>query len=440
MRRFKALPWMLLLLTASCSTASGSSSNPHTIAPEIATENAPETAKAQQPSLSGYGEPSPAIGHSSPSASAAASSSALPERLARNFDRWHFSEPGWRLTEMRVESENAVLLAERNAEDTRSRWIRYDWKQERTEVLWESADRIGSIRSVPLPGERGTTFCMETYGEGTTGRTYLFRDGKFTEVERGTPSPDGRWLAFTTEDRDGIWGKDNRTGEIVQWTKARGDRAPLWHPDSSRFIFLHDTGKDLGDGAGPETVPAVYEIGRRRLTELPLARGFWGGLSWLTPGKSIAAANGFDDVIGLKWIGLDTMEEKQLLETSRTDTAGYAVRAAQAQVLISDEGRFGLYDDRGDLIHSEPWPSGVYPWMLRYSRDGEQLAYVRRTEPNAMEGKIAAADPDGSRPRLLTPDDWEITEMEWLPSGRGLLVLFGTPEQPVRYVGRIAVP
>jgi hypothetical protein len=104
--------------------------------------------------------------------------------------------------------------------------------------------------------------------------------------------------------------------------------------DSKLFLYNWDTGKStilpgatgrkLGDGAGPEYVPSIYDIKYHKQSVLPLQKGFRGTIDWLTPGQTFLAKNGFDDVIGLKVVDFERITEKQLLNTDNVSFTNYA--------------------------------------------------------------------------------------------------------------------
>ncbi|PWW04886.1 hypothetical protein DFQ01_106171 [Paenibacillus cellulosilyticus] len=292
-------------------------------------------------------------------------------------------------------------------------------------------------------------------------------------VDDTQESPDGKWLADpNNEEKDeGIWGAERSSGVRKQWTTGINDDDPLWLPDSSGFIFLHDTGDNLGDGAGPRYELAKYDLGKHKVTILPYASGFWGNIEWLVPGESVLAYNGFDDGVGMKIVNLDTDKEYQIVDTSDFDYLWSSLNSVEHQLLVSDQGSFTIYGSSGEPLSVVPWPTGfdMYtnkhlsdpptqtdepvrqyyytggeqggrfgPSSMRYSPDGKQLAYLLgamgESSDDKVEGtRIALANHDGSETRLLTNDYVRISNIHWTPDGQSILALFTLEEDRKQY-------
>ncbi|HEY8528175.1 MAG TPA: hypothetical protein VIL22_00685, partial [Paenibacillaceae bacterium] len=121
---------------------------------------------------------------------------------------------------------------------------------------------------------------LVTVREGATGQRYEYRVdmeartvtalGEIpdrTGYERASPT--GEWTAVWDWETPGIWGVSARTGEKVQWTRGENDWSPIWRSDGSGFYYLHDTGEDLGDGAGPKHALAYYDLRTGKQEVLP---------------------------------------------------------------------------------------------------------------------------------------------------------------------------
>ncbi len=172
-------------------------------------------------------------------------------------------------------------------------------------------------------------------------------------------------------------------------------RAAAVLPDSSGFIYLKDTGERLGDGAGPKYGLAKYELAGRKSEDLPFERGFWGAIEWMTPGRTLLAKNGFDDVFGLQVVDLEAGQEKQILSTDDVDYARYAYNPFARQLLISEQGKLTFCSDTGAKLSVVPWPDGLdeatrkNPNFSQEPGDGAALYYLAASQG----GRVG---PDGS--------------------------------------------
>jgi hypothetical protein len=306
-------------------------------------------------------------------------------------------------------------------------------------------------------------------------RGYMYRLDDHQQIIRvgnSVESPDGNWLTTPTIDdaAKGIWGTDQLTGKRKQWTDGANDSQPIWLPDSSGFIFLHDTGDNLGDGAGPRYELAKYDIQSHKVTILPYASGFWGMIEWLEPGVSVLAHNGFDDGVGLKIVNLDTKKEDQIIETSEYDYLSSSIIPTAHELLVSDHGTFRRYGSNGELISTIAWPTdfdeytqkhiaeksqtdeqtrNFYyageekgarfgPSSLRFSPDGKRLAYllgaIGESVDDMVEGtRIAVASSDGNGTKLLTNEYMHIENLQWSPDETSILALFTLEENRKQY-------
>ncbi|MBD3919447.1 hypothetical protein H8B09_11845 [Paenibacillus sp. PR3] len=304
---------------------------------------------------------------------------------------------------------------------------------------------------------------------------------KVVRVDDIEKSPDGNWMATPTSDDSiqGIWGTELSSGNRKQWTTGAKDAIPLWLPDSSGFLFLHDTGDNLGDGAGPRYELAKYDLISNKITILPYESGFWGYIEWLEPGVSILAHNGFDDVVGLKIVNLETSKEYQLVDTSDFDYLSSRIIPVMNHLFISDQGAFKVYGPNGELKSNIPWPTGfdeytnkrlaadrpsqtdepvreVYyagdeqsarfgPSNLSFSQDGKQLSYLLGAIGEGVDDKvegtrIALANSDGSGTKLVTQNYARISSLQWSPDGTTILALFTSEEDRKQsYIGTIQI-
>jgi len=365
-----------------------------------------------------------------------------------------------------------VLLFARTHEPETARLIRTNVRTGQSSVVWEQSDSAyvsaHSLRMI----EEGI-FEWDLY-ERSTRRVYRLTGDKVEEVaEPGIDSPDGRWAALSGWDRQGIWGVDYTTGERVQWTTGAEDAQPLWLPDSSGFVFLRDTGEQIGDGAGPYYELARFDVASGETSVYPFEKGYWGFIEWLEPGATLVAHHGFDDMVAAKVVQLGTGSERELIDTADLVYVNIVVEPNSRRVLISDQGRFAFYGSDGELESEVPWPTGfdTYtnratiapdhpegrkpyyeggmagagfgPSRMQFSPDGTRIAYllgaIGESVDDVVEGtRIALADRDGRRTTLLTQDYLRIGEYRWAADGNRLIALFTLPSNRKQaYVGII---
>jgi len=323
---------------------------------------------------------------------------------------------------------------------------------------------------------------LVTVREGNTGERLEYRvdmEARTVTVLGEVPdktgferaSPIGEWTAVWDRETPGIWGVSARTGEKVQWTRGEDDWSPIWRSDGSGFYYLHDTGEDLGDGAGPVHALAYYDIRTGDEKILPFERGYWGRISWLDPDRSILAYNGFDDAIAVKVVNLQDQTEKQILNVYIGEMVDIAEHRAKSRLLVSRNGWFIWYDGKGNEIERVTWPDGldeytkksprytkvedadrpyyeltgglvrIMPHLFRFSPDGNRLAYLLGVDGESIDDpmpgtRIVVSRDDGREPAFVTPNYARIGRLEWAPSGGRLFVAFNVDDARDRhYVG-----
>ena len=277
-------------------------------------------------------------------------------------------------------------------------------------------------------------------------------------------SPNGEWTAVWDRTTFGIWGVSAATDEKIQWTTGEGDWSPVWLSDGSGFYYLYDTGKDMGDGAGPEHTLAYYDIATGEQTVLSFGKGFWGSINWLEPDHSLVAYNGFDDVFALKVVDLQAGTEKQLLDTSDFYYVDTDVHPTKPLVLISEHGGFTWYDSKGNEASQIPWPSdmdeftrknpayaeggdpyhnpyydkaigggAVGPSQMSYSPDGQHLAYwlgaIGWSSDDKVPGaRLVISRDDGTEPVYVTEQYMRVLSYDWSPDSERIFVTYQKEE------------
>ncbi len=380
--------------------------------------------------------------------------------------------------------EAVYAASKRDTDPLFSEVVKINLETKETWVMWEGTDHIRDLWIAGVPGydrDSIVKFTISNY-EKKTLQSYMIEDGELprevsNQIE--SPSPDGQWHALSinnTQDIDqaaGIWGLQTTSNQKVQWTTEKWDKQPLWLPDSSGFMYLRDTGVQVGDGAGPAYELAYYDLRMNKSTVLPFEKGYWGGIEWLNPGKTIVVHTGFDDGFGYKIVDLLSQKEMQIFET--TDAIEYVrqlINPITRRMLISEIGNFLFFNKEGELEKTVPWVTdldeytkinpdfgseewvthpyyisgngnGLGPASLEFSPDGTQLVYTLGlmwdSGNNIVPGnRIVISNEDGTKPVWLMKDYFRISELHWTPSSDRLIVHFGIPQsEGENYLGII---
>ncbi|MFF2093025.1 hypothetical protein [Paenibacillus sp. NPDC058174] len=368
-----------------------------------------------------------------------------------------------------VSPEEVVLLASSRTSES-AKLIRMNMQSGLSTVVWESGGESINKYSLRLVNEHVE---WDTYdAEQSVNRTYKLASGVI-ESQAGTryASPDGQWAVSYSGDN--IGSLITPTGAIEQWRTGAKDSQPLWLPDSSGFVYLHDTGEQIGDGAGPYYELALYDVASGKSSILPFAKAYWGTIEWLEPGVSLVAHNGFDDVVALKIVNLESGKERQIVNSYEYEYLNSFVEPVSRRLFVSNEGKFSLYGSEGQVISEVAWPadldeysrlnketsdrsterihyytgekgSGRFgPSQIQPSPDGSQLAYLLGAIGESVDDlvtgtRIATANDDGNGTKLLTEDYMYISLCRWSPDSSRLFVLFSLPsDRKQLYIGVI---
>ena len=375
-------------------------------------------------------------------------------------------------------NEVIAVISSNGADDTKL--LRIDLQSGSSSVIQESSDAEEIAGYSLILTDNGSVQWQSYSRNEPISHTYQLdlQQQQVVRVDSSEVSPDGKWTAASTiaDSKQGIWGTELSSGERKQWTTGAKDANPLWLPDSSGFVFLHDTGDNLGDGAGPRYELAKYDLSSNKVTILPYESGFWGYIDWLEPGVSVLAHNGFDDVVGLKIANLPTNKEYQIVDTDDFEYLSSTIIPADNRLFISDLGTFRVYGSNGELKSDIPWPTDfdeytakyiaksasqtdesvreIYyaggeqsarfgPSHLRFSPDGKQLAYLLGAIGESVDDKvvgtrIALANRDGSGTKLITQNYARISQFQWTPDGTAILALVTSEDDREQfYIGMI---
>ncbi|TFE24860.1 PD40 domain-containing protein [Cohnella luojiensis] len=435
----------------------------------IACQNTPQQASMSPSPLS-----SDSVKELQPSASASVSVQDFVEVLSRNFDHFvKLSPTGVSPDYLMALTDTEFLYIAIDPVSRQNQLWTYESEEDKSAVLWEGNEQIdvNSFRYVKVEGEDGGTVRFSTYLDGTSNGYAISRQSIRETDPYEQLSPDKTWSAIVKADQ-GIWGVEQKTGKQERWTQGNQDRQPLWFPDGSQFVYLASTGVQLGDGAGEATTLAIFDVESRKTKKLSFEEGFWGGIRWLTPGKTILADNGFDDVIGLKVVNLYTNQEKQIYMDDISNYSNHAYNPILKQLLVSTEGQFVIYDEDGNALIEQPWGDGWDEYSRKnpdfgkskesyepfygagedggwyglhsfaFSPDGKYLAYSIGTMGSSIYDKVQGSKvilslADGSNPKLLTNDYLDIRRLQWLPSSHQVIILVGRPNSDDTYLAWI---
>ncbi|XEC95964.1 hypothetical protein AB6A23_05195 [Paenibacillus tarimensis] len=388
---------------------------------------------------------------------------AIPEQL---FDKILALSPNHWVSDFEVLNENEIVAVIQRGDTSDRQIVSLNMKSGEETLLWE-----GETFRVDLDGvmeEQGDSEPLISfqYYDLESSKWYMedIEGGKLVNGERlyQTKSPDGKWLTVTD---NGIWGISAETGMKVRWTPGEDDSGVLWLPDSSGFVFLQSTGEQLGDGAGPAYELAHFQLDNRKITAYSLAKGFWGGIEWLDPGKTILVHNGFDDMIGLKIVDLDVPSENQVLLTEYADPIGHAFSTLSNMFVVSKSGEFTVMQLDGTLVKRVPWPADldeytqknpsfsennheskqpyyekeldggkVGPYMLQFSPDGKHLAFllgaVGESSDDRVPGtKIIICNLNTGEAEAVTQEYLRIDSFRWSPGSDQIAVIYALPEE-----------
>lgn len=193
-------------------------------------------------------------------------------------------------------------------------------------------------------------------------------------------SPDGKFLAFTSEGDDeynlDVYIKMVNQGETIRVTShPDDDEQAVWSPDGRRLAFLRKS-RRFGE---PYKLITVSPLGG---PEQEIAQVL-GGLDWSPDGQHFAVSSN---------------------EGNGTSTGIY---------LISVDGR------EKRLVSNPVPPEIVYDTYPVFSPDGKRIAFVRWSAEQV--GELNIINLENGSVRQITSDKKRITALRWAPDNRNML-------------------
>lgn len=232
-------------------------------------------------------------------------------------------------------------------------------------------------------------------------------------------SPDGRWLAFSSE-RNGkseVYLMNTEDGTVKQLTHGNGShRAPAWSPDGKRIAFTSNR-----DGN-----PEIYVMNADGSNPVNLTRnsGYDADPAWSPDGSKIAFASRRRGYRGFRVFLMD-VDGQNAHAISSTDSPGYVYPA------WSPDGKRIAYGGPSDKSielfvcnadgsqHRRLTQLGGDNSMAVWSRDGKRIVF-QHTEQGAQVGTLYIMNEGGSdlKPILKALGPKEGGRPTWQPLGK----------------------
>jgi Tol biopolymer transport system component len=255
----------------------------------------------------------------------------------------------------------------------------------------------------------------------------------------GVLSPDGRWLACVEYEAD-----TNRCKLVI---RARGRmeepiRLPLvwdapgngsqlvWAADSKRLLIAENKADNNGS---LEYTYRVYELDKKKLTELKLPKGYW-PTGWSGDGKRFLTDYRTDNSVRIAWLNADGTGKPEFLTPEIQSASNARLSADNKQILFmagpktvkSKEDHPRLYVM--DLATKERTPINQTGAVFGYcwSAKGDRLAFTwqpdldKPAEVPERKTLLLTCDRDGGNRKLITTRKYEVPPNS---SGRDSLVI-----------------
>jgi Tol biopolymer transport system component len=208
-------------------------------------------------------------------------------------------------------------------------------------------------------------------------------------------SPDGRWIAFTSDRENSrhICLLDTKSCEVKQLTQGKGiHQAPVWSPDGKRIAFTSDR-----DGN-----PDIYVMNADGSEPVNLTRdpGYDADPAWSPDGTKIAFASRRQGYAGFRVFVMDA-DGRNPHAISPTDSPGYVYPSwsPDGKKLVyggpGDDSIEIFVCDPGGVNHLQLTHMGGENSLAVWSRDGKRIVF-QHCRRGAQIGSLYIMNDDGS--------------------------------------------
>lgn len=230
----------------------------------------------------------------------------------------------------------------------------------------------------------------------------------------GVPSPDGQWLYFRTDNSRSIFRTD-RTGSKREDIMKTEENHPVFqilvYPDGQSILLA------IGDTSEPQEVKLVKVTPGNRNQEAGTVDGFFGGITWERPGRSIIGTRLVNGIANLWRYDLNGSILTQMTNGPGPDYAAmpepsgkgiYFISGKESGTLAARSIQTGQVSDIASDLASQPI----------ISPDGKRVVFVRLLQPGVQE--LWTSNVDGTnKVKLATAQ--EISTGDWSPDSKSLI-------------------
>lgn len=469
MRKWYSIAIVIAVITLAACSKQSTNEPGTTSAPAVQ----PTTSDSVQPTEQPASSPSASPNETAP-ASPNASSTPAPvvKSASYGFDQiapFPYDVNSYSLNQIVYESDSEIIVA---SYDGNMKLVRYEVGSNVVSSKWEGtwSDFVSMYNAKSASSDDGSgrniTFQVDDKSASFFVKSNEAIDGEYV-------SPDGKWSVYTKDfdKRDGIWGKDRATGQTYHWTRGKADSDPLWFPDSTKFLYFADTGKEYSQpGYGNAVVLTEFDVATQKSKKLPFEEGLLGRSEWIIPGVSLTLINSAnEEAWQTEIVNLQTKLDVTFfgaltgIVTRSYNFSTYLYNPVKHQILTSQLGHFQLYDEKGKLVSEVPWLKGydsdsspnpafnghngeIEPYYkvgfeygphdFRISPDGNHIAYQSGFIVGSSEGgKLVISNADTTKPIMHTSEKLIINEIMWTPSSERVLVFFKKSEVGDPFIG-----
>ncbi|QYR22695.1 hypothetical protein KZ483_07035 [Paenibacillus sp. sptzw28] len=355
--------------------------------------------------------------------------------VAKEFDHFVYISGKESVAEFAVINDEEVLVKyeQEEMEAVTATIRRYNLKKGTSVVLWTGKGRTAMKYNVRTRLIELTDRPVQT--EHIINYTLSPETGKLDRNPELELAAGSRWTLYRVNGEPGIWAKSNDGKTKLHLTDKPEDHSPLWIPGTESFIYLHQTGRSLGDGLGSEFALARYDLSKRSMTLLPFDHGYIRIIGWTDHGRKLLIDRTLNEGSDRNYtnpalIDLTHNKERQLLPDGM-GAYDLSYNGALGEFLVSIPKYTAVYGSDGhirSLFPDDRERSDLATAFRSFSPDGRRLAYVSGTvaysDRDATPGsRIILSDSDGSDQRYATREFMRVEQLTWSPTGQSLTAL-----------------